>query len=250
MYQKIDLIGFLDELREFCDSGQSGSAVFFNTDGAWGKISVDQGQILNTQFQGKKDREALPLIKAQSELQFYFRREPPKAGRAGGEVDTERFFQYFNISVILPETHAPAPPQPTGDRLSEAAARRVPHSKKKILVADDSRIARKVICNILIQQGFNVREAQNGFETLGQLENENPDLLLLDLIMPGVDGYKVLESIRKNQRYDHMPVFILTSRDSLMDKLKGRMRHTDEYLTKPVDADILLEKINKYLDSA
>ncbi len=248
MYQKIDLIGFLDELREFCDTGQSGSAMFFNLDGAWGKIAIDRGNILSVQFKGNKNREALPLMKRQDELQYFFRREPPKGAMASSEMSTESFFEHFNISVIPPEMH---PPKTAPDRAGPAESptrEQVQRVKKKILVADDSRIARKVICNILLEQGFNVSEAQNGFEALGQLENENPDLMLLDLIMPGVDGYKVLESLRRNKRYLDMPVFILTSRDGLMDKLKGKLSDTNEYLTKPVDADILLEKIAKYLD--
>ncbi|KOR30398.1 hypothetical protein TI04_06000 [Achromatium sp. WMS2] len=118
----------------------------------------------------------------------------------------------------------------------------------KILVADDSPTARKAISRVLIEAGYQVSEARNGFETLGQIENERPDLLLLDLIMPGIDGYGVLKALGRSQVGSRrMPIVVLTSRDSLLDKLKGMTLNCDSYLIKPVQADLLLETTHKYL---
>ena len=130
--------------------------------------------------------------------------------------------------------------------LSAATERRLPPAKK-ILVVEDSTTTRRVIVKILVDGGYSVLEAENGLAAFAQLSETNPDLILLDIVMPGIDGYKVLSMLRKHDGFKNLPVIMLTSRDGLLDKLRGKMGGSDEYLTKPFSADQLLEKVRKYL---
>jgi CheY-like chemotaxis protein len=112
---------------------------------------------------------------------------------------------------------------------------------------DDSAIARKAARIPLETEGYTVVEATDGFEALGQMQNEEPDLVLLDLIMPGIDGYRVLDLIRGNPAYAKVPVIMLTARDGLIDRLKGRMSDLDGYLTKPFEPFDLIREVARHL---
>ncbi len=150
---------------------------------------------------------------------------------------------------------APGAPKPS----AESRVRREPEVPKpkprqtrpghqaKVLVVEDSTVSRKVITNTLAKKGFQIAEAEDGFQALAQLGNEKPDLVLLDLILPGMDGYKVLTHMQKKPEFASIPVIILTSKDTLFDKLRGRMSGSDEYLTKPFSPTELLAKVEKYL---
>lgn len=118
---------------------------------------------------------------------------------------------------------------------------------KKVLVVEDSNTQRKVICKMLTEYGYRVREAIDGYKALELLEKEKPDLILLDIIMPGIDGYKVMSLIKEKEYMQHVPIIMLTSRDKLIDKMRGKISGTNEYLTKPFKSDELIEKVNKYL---
>lgn len=245
MYYKSDVSGFVDALKELSERGKSTTAVFLSADDAWGKVEMRRGKVCSLRYKAKSGHAALAELRKLTALQYQFRDLIDKidAQHAPCSLGDEEFFGYFQVSVVQSsasgsDSHATAESPPPAAKLR----------KYTVLVADDSRIARKSIARILVENGLNVLEAENGFEALGQLENERPDLLMLDLIMPGVDGYKVLESIRKKPAFRDLPVFILTSRDSLMDKLKGKMSESDEYLTKPVSSELLMEKIHRYLE--
>ena len=101
--------------------------------------------------------------------------------------------------------------------------------------------------NYLVTANFAVVEAKDGFEALGQLEHENPDLIILDLIMPGMDGYQVIDRMKASEQFKNVPIIMVTSRDSLMDKLRGKMSATDAYITKPIKNELLMEKIEELL---
>lgn len=246
MYYKSDVSGFVDALKELSEQRRTTTAVFFSAEGGWGKVQLRQGIVCSVRYQLLKGPAALPAIRQLDGLQYQFRDgdSGTTAEKKPCDLKDNEFFSYFQVSVVRPDQ-----PRPASPARREKPSKPAPNYKKfKVLVADDSRIARKSISRILLENGFNVIEAENGFEALGQLENERPDLLLLDLIMPGVDGYRVLESIRKKPMFTRLPVFILTSRDGLMDKIKGKMSESNEYLTKPVSAELLMEKIRRYLD--
>ncbi len=137
-------------------------------------------------------------------------------------------------------------PAPRTSAISATTGRRLPPAKK-ILVVEDSTTTRKVIVKILVDGGYAVLEAENGLAAFAQLSETNPDLILLDIVMPGIDGYKVLSMLRKHDGFKNLPVIMLTSRDGLLDKLRGKMGGSDEYLTKPFTAEQLLAKVSKYL---
>jgi twitching motility two-component system response regulator PilG len=118
---------------------------------------------------------------------------------------------------------------------------------KIVLVVEDSATTRKVIAVILKHEGFDVVEAKDGIEALARFNEITPDLVLLDIIMPGMDGYQVLSTMKHNENFKKIPVIMLTARDGLIDKVKGKMSGCSEYLTKPFTPEELLNKIKKYL---
>jgi DNA-binding response OmpR family regulator len=135
--------------------------------------------------------------------------------------------------------------------LGLAEAENLPRSagtaQKKILVVEDSMVTRKVIARTLIASGYEVFEAKNAHEALTDFDVRNPDLVLLDIVLPGKDGYEILAEIRQKPQYAKLPVVMLTSRDSLFDRLKGKVSDANEYLTKPFQPDQLLTIVRKYL---
>ena len=118
---------------------------------------------------------------------------------------------------------------------------------KNILVVEDSNTQRENICRMLSEHGYRIREASDGYKALEMLENEKPDLILLDIIMPGIDGYKVMSLIKEKEYMKSVPIIMLTSRDKLIDKMRGKISGTNAYLTKPFKSEELIEKINKCL---
>lgn len=118
---------------------------------------------------------------------------------------------------------------------------------KKVLIVEDSATQRKVISRMLSEQGYRVREVSDGYKALEFLDNEVPDLILLDIVMPGMDGYEVMSGIKEKEYMKSVPIIMLTSRDTLIDKMRGKISGTNEYLTKPFKSDQLMKKINKYL---
>ncbi len=131
----------------------------------------------------------------------------------------------------------------TGQRTLATAER----ENKVILAVEDSNTTRKVITIILKNEGYDVIEAKNGIEALARFNEIVPDLVLLDIIMPGMDGYQVLSTLKKNKNFKNIPVIMLTAKDGLIDKMKGKMSGSDEYLTKPFTPEELMAKIRKYL---
>jgi twitching motility two-component system response regulator PilG len=119
--------------------------------------------------------------------------------------------------------------------------------KKKVLVVEDSSTTRKVIAITLGQKGYEVTEARDGLEALSRLNEEKPDLILLDIILPKMDGYKILSIIKSNAVFKDIPVIMLTSRDGFMHKVKGKLAGSAEYLTKPFDPKVLVQTIEKYI---
>ncbi|MEN8141975.1 MAG: response regulator [Thermodesulfobacteriota bacterium] len=116
-----------------------------------------------------------------------------------------------------------------------------------IMVVEDSATTRKVIKMILTQEGYDVVEAINGIDALARLNEVTPDLVLLDIIMPDMDGYEVLAAMRKSKTYKKLPVIMLTAKDGLVDKVRGKMSGSNEYLTKPFKPEMLMEKVGKYM---
>ncbi|MCP4348637.1 MAG: response regulator [Desulfobacterales bacterium] len=119
--------------------------------------------------------------------------------------------------------------------------------RKKILIAEDSDTTRKVISIRLAEAGYEIIEAKDGLDALSKLNEERPDLILLDIVLPKMDGYKTLKIIKENSDFRNIPIIVLTVKDSLMSKLKGKMAGITEYMTKPFELDNLVETIEKHI---
>lgn len=126
-----------------------------------------------------------------------------------------------------------------------AVDREDPH--RRILVVEDSPTTRKVIAIALGQQGYEVIEAKDGFEALSKLSDRPPHLILLDIVLPRMDGYAVLEIIKKQDHLRDIPVILLTSKDGVLSRWKGRRAGSTAYLTKPFDPKDLVETVEKHL---
>jgi DNA-binding response OmpR family regulator len=120
--------------------------------------------------------------------------------------------------------------------------------QKKILVVDDEADLVETIRFPLEMEGFNVLVSYNGEDALNQARKEKPDLILLDLMLPKLDGYKVCRLLKFDERYKHIPILMLTAKTQEKDKLIGKETGADEYITKPFDIDELIKKVKGYLN--
>ncbi len=119
--------------------------------------------------------------------------------------------------------------------------------QKLILVVEDSSTTRKVIAITLCRRGYRVVEAADGLEALSKISEERPDLIMLDVILPKMDGYKILSIIKGNKEFKEIPVIMLTSKDGFINKMKGKMAGSSAYLTKPFDPDKMIVEIEKHI---
>ena len=119
--------------------------------------------------------------------------------------------------------------------------------RRKILIAEDSPTIRKVISITLSQKGYETIEAGDGLEALSRLNESKPDLILLDIILPKMDGYQILSIIRENPDFKTIPVIMLTSKDGIINKVKGKVAGSSAYLTKPFDPTQLVETIERHI---
>ncbi len=120
-------------------------------------------------------------------------------------------------------------------------------SQKKILVVDDEVDLVETIRFPLEMEGFNVLVSYNGEDALNQARKEKPDLILLDLMLPKLDGYKVCRLLKFDEKYKDIPILMLTAKTQEKDKLLGKETGANEYITKPFDIDELMKKVKAYL---
>ncbi len=120
---------------------------------------------------------------------------------------------------------------------------------KRILVVDDHPPTVRLIRNALEQEGFSVASAANGAECLLALHRELPDLVVLDVIMPVLDGFQTLRILREDAQTKHLPVIILSIRDSDKDVLEGWQTGVDLYLTKPFQMDELVAAVKRLVSA-
>ena len=118
---------------------------------------------------------------------------------------------------------------------------------KRILVVEDSTTTRTVIRKMLNQQGYIVIEAKDGLDALDKFEEITPDLIMLDIIMPGMNGYQTFSTLKKSHNLDDIPVIMLSAKGNLIDKVKGKMVGATEFLTKPFNALQLMKKVKQHL---
>lgn len=113
----------------------------------------------------------------------------------------------------------------------------------KVMVIDDSNTIRRSAEIFLTQAGCTVLLAEDGFDALAKIADNMPDLIFVDIMMPRLDGYQTCALIKKNPRLSATPVIMLSSKDGLFDRARGRMAGSDEYLTKPFTKDSLLKAV-------
>ena len=120
----------------------------------------------------------------------------------------------------------------------------------KVMVIDDSKTIRRTAETLLKKAGCEVVTATDGFEALAKITDQNPDVIFIDIMMPRLDGYQTCALIKNNHIYKNTPVILLTSKDGLFDRARGRIVGSDQYLTKPFTKDELLGAITSHVNVA
>ena len=116
----------------------------------------------------------------------------------------------------------------------------------KVLVIDDSNTIRRSAEIFLRQGGHEVVLAEDGFDALAKVNDHLPELIFCDILMPRLDGYQTCAIIKRNPKFTHVPVIMLSSKDGLFDKARGRMVGSEDYLTKPFTKEQLLRAVDDY----
>ena len=116
----------------------------------------------------------------------------------------------------------------------------------KVLVIDDSNTIRRSAELFLRQAGYEVILAEDGFDALAKISDHQPQVIFVDIMMPRLDGYQTCSLVKRNPKYRSTPVVMLSSKDGLFDRARGRMVGSDEYLTKPFTKESLLNAVRKH----
>ena len=120
----------------------------------------------------------------------------------------------------------------------------------KVLVIDDSNTIRRSAEIFLKQGGYQVLLAEDGYDALAKVNDHEPDLIFCDILMPRLDGYQTCAIIKRNLKFANVPVIMLSSKDGLFDKARGRMVGSQDYLTKPFTKDQLLQAVEQHRKAA
>ena len=117
----------------------------------------------------------------------------------------------------------------------------------KAMVIDDSKTIRRTAETLLKKVGCEVVTAVDGFDALSKITDHKPDIIFVDIMMPRLDGYQTCALIKNNKNFQNTPVIMLSSKDGLFDRAKGRIVGSDQYLTKPFSRDELLSAITDHV---
>ena len=226
----LPFIELVRELLSLCEEDKTGT-MFVVSDNHSIQLKIKQGNIIGATLGKRHGLAVLAIIKKFDQVKFSFSEGLLLPQREASLFDNPEINSNYDIFKQL------------GLKFSDLNKTK----EKTILIIDDSRIARRVAREALTEHGFVVIEAADGLQGLAKLVHEKPDLILLDIIMPTMDGYKVLSLIRANKKFENVPVIMLTSRDKLFDKIKGKMSEADEYLTKPFVVKELISAVDHHL---
>ena len=117
----------------------------------------------------------------------------------------------------------------------------------RVMVIDDSKTIRRTAETLLAKEGCSVSTAVDGFEALAMISDQQPHIIFVDIMMPRLDGYQTCALIKNNQQFKSTPVIMLSSKDGLFDKARGRVVGAEQYLTKPFTRDELLSAIRQFV---
>jgi twitching motility two-component system response regulator PilG len=132
--------------------------------------------------------------------------------------------------------------EPRLDRIDDATDKR----SYRVMVVDDSKTIRRTAETLLRKEGYEVITAMDGFEALGKIADYEPDLIFLDIMMPRLDGYQTCALIKRHRVFRNTPVVMLSSKDGLFDRARGRVVGSDDYVTKPFTKEDLLVVMARY----
>jgi len=118
----------------------------------------------------------------------------------------------------------------------------------KVLVIDDSKTIRRTAETLLSKEGCDVFTAEDGFDALSKIADHEPDIVFVDIMMPRLDGYQTCSLIKNNKVFRTTPVIMLSSKDGLFDRARGRIVGSEQYLTKPFTKDELIGAIERHVD--
>jgi twitching motility two-component system response regulator PilG len=118
-----------------------------------------------------------------------------------------------------------------------------------VLVVDDSPTVRKIVQVTLQRERIEVVTASDGLSALAAVADTQPDLILLDIMLPRMDGYNICQVVRKSMAYRDLPIIMLSGKDGLFDKMRGKLAGSTEYITKPFDSSELVQTVKRYLDT-
>ena len=116
----------------------------------------------------------------------------------------------------------------------------------KVMIIDDSKTIRRTAETLLSKAGYEVITAEDGFEALAKVVDNHPDIIFMDIMMPRLDGYQTCALIKNNDAFKSTPVIMLSSKDGLFDRARGRIVGSDQYITKPFTKEELLGAIKEF----
>ena len=119
----------------------------------------------------------------------------------------------------------------------------------RVMVIDDSKTIRRTAETLLKREGADVVTATDGFEALSKIADHKPQIIFVDIMMPRLDGYQTCALIKNNQVFKSTPVIMLSSKDGLFDKARGRIVGAEQYVTKPFTREELLDAIRKHVNA-
>jgi DNA-binding response OmpR family regulator len=229
-YEYLPLSELINKLHSICLSGHTG-IMFVISDTNLIQIHINKGKVINATLGAIHGWEALRILKNLKKVRFSF-----SEGLVIPQHDGSFFDQYDinNNDDVFSKI---------GINLSN-----LKDIRKTILIIDDSKISRKAAKEVLLKHQYKVLEAVDGINGIEILAKQTPDLVLLDIVMPRMNGFKVLSLIKEANKYKNLPVIMLTSRDSLLDKIKGKVSNANEYIIKPFVAKDLIAKIDFHLN--
>ena len=133
------------------------------------------------------------------------------------------------------------------EKTSQSASGATQDFLARVMVIDDSKTIRMTAETILKKEGYEVFTATNGFEAMSVITDTRPDIIFVDIMMPRLDGYQTCKLIKNNSYFKNTPVVMLSSKDSLFDRARGRVAGSEQHINKPFTKSELIEAISRYV---